>query len=264
MEQIQRVVLIGSGNVATHLGLALVEHGVAIAQVYSRTIENAQELARAVGSSATNALGTLEPDADLYVLSIADDALQQVADTLPQLKGIVVHTSGSKPIDALVRFRQFGVLYPLQTFSKAKKATFKSVPICIESPQQQTLELLSELAGRLSNDVRVLSSDQRAMAHLAAVFANNFTNYMQVIAQEILVKHHLDPSLLQPLLHETFDKLMYMSPWAAQTGPAKRADTKLIQSHLELLNDFPGYKEIYQQVSSCILAKSLGKNCSIN
>jgi predicted short-subunit dehydrogenase-like oxidoreductase (DUF2520 family) len=254
---IQQVVLIGSGNVATHLAHAFVAHGISIAQVYSKRQENAEELAHAVHSKATNNLAAVVPDADLYVISVADDALQNVASLLPQVAGIVVHTSGSKPIEVLERFANYGVLYPLQTFSKAKKTAFERIPICLESSQKQVLESLYLLASSLSNDVRYLNSQQRRMAHLAAVFTNNFTNYMQVIAQEILEKQGLEPSLLHPLLHETFDKLLYMSPWAAQTGPAKRADVNLIKSHLELLNDYPSYKAIYQQISESIVTKTL-------
>lgn len=255
--QIQQVVLIGSGNVATHLAHALVAYGITVAQVYSRRLSNAEELAHSVHSTATSNLATIVPNADLYVISVADDALQTITSLLPQVAGIVVHTSGSKPLEVLDRFANYGVLYPLQTFSKAKKTAFEQIPICLESSQKQVLESLYKLASCLSNDVRYLDSQQRRMAHLAAVFTNNFTNYMQVIAQELLEKQGLEPSLLQPLLHETFDKLLYMSPWAAQTGPAKRADVNLLKNHLELLSDYPSYKAIYQQISESIVAKTM-------
>lgn len=249
--------MIGSGNVATQLAHAFVAHHLCIAQVFSQRIENAEELALSVHSKATNKLDAIVPDADLYVISVADDALQHVADGLPSVNGIVVHTSGSKPIEVLKKFTNYGVFYPLQTFSKYKRTSFVEIPICLESPQKQILEVLGSLASRLSNNIRYLNSEQRQMAHLAAIFTNNFTNYMQVIAQEILQKHGIDPKLLTPLLHETLDKLNYMSAWAAQTGPAKRGDSNLIKYHLELLNDYPSYKAVYQLLSESIVTKTL-------
>lgn len=261
MTDIRHVVIIGAGNVATHLARALKEAGFVISQVYSRTQDAAEELALNLNSKFTSNPADILPDADLYIVSVTDDALETLAENLNFKKQLVVHTSGSILLDVIRPMSEsIGVLYPLQTLSKAGKANFKNIPICIEANSADNLERIRKIALRLSDDVRDVNSEQRKQLHLAAVFACNFTNYMYTIAGEILNQSGLDMNFLLPLIKETARKIETISPVDAQTGPALRGDKNVMEQHLTMLARWPAYQEIYQQISSEILKSKSRKH----
>jgi predicted short-subunit dehydrogenase-like oxidoreductase (DUF2520 family) len=97
--------------------------------------------------------------------------------------------------------------------------------------------------------VRQINSLQRKHIHLAAVFACNFSNYMYSIANDILKADGISFDILNPLILECASKALDLNPREAQTGPAKRNDQNIIQHHLELLNNLPDYREIYEILS---------------
>lgn len=233
----KRIVLIGAGNVAHHLAPALLKAGLNLCQIYSRSIESARELGRKTGITYTADLFAIYPDGDIYIFCVSDDAL------LPLFKSIrinndalVLHTSGSVPMNIFEPYRErFGVLYPLQTFTKKRDLNFGEIPLCIEGSSPETLEKVKEIAGCLSSRVEEVSSEKRKYLHLAAVFANNFTNHLYGMAGKILEKEGLDFSMLRPLIFETAHKVMLMSPENAQTGPARRGDDGILSMHKTLL-----------------------------
>ncbi len=248
------VVLIGSGNVSTHLGKALEKSGNNILQVYSKTSQAAKLLAAKLKSTFTTNLKELNPNADLYILSVKDDAIDSVLSQIKINNGIIIHTSGS--VDMAVfenKFKRYGVFYPLQTFSKTKKVNFKNIPICLEANNSNVYEQLYVLANQISTKIHDIDSNQRKKLHLAAVFACNFSNYMYTISDAILTQNGIDTELLRPLIIETANKIKNNSPREMQTGPAKRHDLKIIENHLKLLESFPEYHSIYQILSKSIL-----------
>ena len=248
------VVLLGSGNVATQLGRALVEAGHRIKQVYSRTEGHAQALAATVGAEATNDLTTIDVQADVYIIAVKDDALAAVAAQLPTtLQGTVVHTAGSVDMAVLSEHAaDYGVLYPLQTFSKAKVVDFSTIPIAIEASGEAVLLKLEALAGTLSKCVFRCDSKQRLSLHVAAVFACNFTNHFYAIAADILQEHGLEFDFIRPLILETAQKVMEHQPQEVQTGPAARNDVRTMGKHLELLETNPVLAQLYRLISKQI------------
>ncbi|MFA5328013.1 MAG: DUF2520 domain-containing protein [Prolixibacteraceae bacterium] len=251
---IENIVLIGAGNLATQLALALHEKNIAIRQIYSRTIESAEELAQKVKAPFTTELSELITDADLYVIAVKDSAIQEVLENLPLDENrLIVHTAGSVDMQVLEDFTQnFGVFYPLQTFSKNRKVDFSSIPICIEANHPWSLVKLQNLAGRLSDTIRQINSDERKILHLAAVFSNNFVNHFYAIGAELLHDRKMSFDLLKPLINETSAKIATLHPREAQTGPAKRNDQSVIQTQLKMLHDQPEYQKIYSFVSDSI------------
>lgn len=236
---IKTCVVIGSGNVATHLATALAPH-VEILQIFSRDILHARELADKISSScvATNDVTAICPAADLYLMSVADDCIASLLQQIPRINnGIWVHTSGSVGVDVFAELREhFGVFYPLQTFSKHKAVEMKSVPFFIEGSSSSVEKSLLDLAGKISNNVRLLNSEGRRRLHVAAVFACNFVNYMWVVADRQLRLCGTDIHALDPLLKETMEKIATLSPAEAQTGPARRGDKHIIDSHIKMLS----------------------------
>ena len=247
-----RIVLIGAGNLASQLAPQLAQiANVEISQIYSRTKESAQLLASTIGCEWVINPELIREDADLYIFSLKDSALESVLREMKPNKGIWVHTAGSIPMDIFQSYAsRYGVFYPLQTFSKNKSISLKNVPFFIEGSDSNVEKTLLELARLLSDDVRLLSSDKRKEIHLAAVFVCNFTNHMYTIAADILEEKGIPFEVLIPLIEETTQKLSYLHPKQAQTGPAVRFDENVINKHLSLLNN--DYKAIYRLLSESI------------
>ncbi len=258
-----RIVLIGAGNLATRLGLALHEKGCVIAQIYSRTEESARSLAEKTGAAYTHRIEDVINDADLYIFSVKDDALPQLLHKIEKNQSLWVHTAGSLPMDIFKNHAEhFGVFYPLQTFSKSKDVDFSTIPIYIEANQPQHLDSLKKLAARLSNQVIEASSEQRRYLHVAAVFACNFTNHMYAIAANLLEGKGLHFDHLLPLINETAQKVHTLHPKEAQTGPAVRFDEEVINRHLNMLEE-EKLRKIYHLLSENIHEAAKKQNKSL-
>ena len=250
---IKTITIIGAGNLATHLGRALLHKGFEINQVYSYAKDNAFELANELNAMPCDEIKFISDESDLYLVCIKDDKIQQVVNELSFKKKIVVHSSGSIPMDVLNQFANYGILYPLQTFSKEKEVIMENVPFCIEANNERTKKSLMDLAKVLSNNVQEINSEQRKMIHLAAVFACNFSNHMYTISEDILKQNNLDFNLLKPLILETAKKIQDNSPATVQTGPAKRNDKEVIENHVKQLENNSVYQDIYKLITETII-----------
>lgn len=233
MKKENRIIIIGKGNVASHLS-------------------------RVLKAKCTKDIFDATATSDIIILAVNDDAIAEVAGKLKNKNKIVVHTSGSVELDVLKECSaNYGVLYPLQTISKKRKLNWREVPVCIEGSNKKTERILFHLALRVikTKQVYKINSDQRRILHLAAVFACNFTNYMYAVAEDILKRKNLSFQLLKPIIQETANKILEISPLDAQTGPAKRNDKKTMREHLKLL---PGknYRTLYKLLSKSIIHNS--------
>jgi len=254
-----RITLVGSGNVATHLAAAFKNAGHTIAQVYSRDMQNAAMLAYHVKAEAIDDLDAVNPETDLFIIAVKDDAIGDIAQKLAQYDKLIVHTSGATSLNVLTQYTfKAGVFYPLQTFSKTKEVNFRTVPLCIEGADEQITIQLEELARNISNNVYRVNSDQRKILHLAAVFACNFPNYLYYAAGKLLQQHDLDFNLLRPLILETAEKVQDHLPADVQTGPAIRKDEKTMEAHLQLLQDNPELERVYTELSQLIIKMDKG------
>lgn len=249
--------IIGAGNVAFHIARALQNAPKYwLHQIYSRRpIATDDELARFAQKGVVNDLAQLQADSDIYLIAISDDA---IADVSAQLNGVlhpnavVAHTSGSVPLNVLSAHPQRGIWYPLQTFSRHRPLNFADIPLVVHANTPKALQMLSELALALSPKLHLLNDEQRQLVHVAAVFANNFSNHLFAIADDFLQQHQLPFDLLKPLITETARKVQDIAPQKAQTGPAKRGDKQTIERHLFLLKNMPTYQNLYQILSDTI------------
>jgi predicted short-subunit dehydrogenase-like oxidoreductase (DUF2520 family) len=249
-----RISIIGSGNVATHLTAAFKNAGHRIVQVYSRDMQNAALLAYHVGAEPIDDLNQINPETDIFIISVKDDVIASIAKTLSKYQKLIVHTSGATDLSSLSAFTSnAGVFYPLQTLSKNKEVDFFTVPLCIEGVDVTITRELEQLAQTISNHIYHINSEQRKILHLAAVFACNFPNYMYTIAQQLLAKHNMEFELLRPLILETAQKVQNHLPDEVQTGPAIRNDENTMAIHLQMLNDEPELKRLYDVLSQMII-----------
>ena len=233
------IAFIGAGNLATNLAKALYRKGFRIVQVYSRTKESAQGLAQTVEAAYTTELQAVTKEAQLYIVSLKDAAFVEL---LPQIvsgkeNALWVHTAGSIPMNIWQgHVARYGVLYPMQTFSKQREVDFGQIPCFVESNSEEDVQLLKDIASALSEKVYEASSEQRKSLHLA----------------ELLKKYGLPFEAMLPLIDETARKVHELEPLAAQTGPAVRYDENVIDEHLRMLADEPQMLELYREISENI------------
>jgi len=251
-----KVSIIGSGNVAQHLIVALqnsIINGAEIELVQVLTRQKTTLSHLLDFNKITDDWSTLA-EADLYIIAVSDDAISNVSEQIPYKNKLVVHTSGGISLEALASNNRKGVFYPLQTFSKNKVVNFKTIPICIESQNASDFQLLQKVAQSISDSVFAINSEQRKALHVAAVFVCNFSNHMYKIGNDICIENNLPFEILSPLIQETAEKNTQLLPNEAQTGPAIRNDKETINAHLTFLSD-ENQKNIYT-----ILTQSIQNN----
>lgn len=270
-----KIVLIGAGNLATHLGKALRAAGHDMVQVFSRTMQSAETLASLLDAEPLTDIAQVRDDADVYIFSVKDSALVQLvaqlcrheADGLGEdgavnalrkaKKGeherVFLHTAGSMPMSVFKGMAQhYGVLYPMQTFSKQREVDFSIIPCFVEANDEFAQKQIEGLAREISGRVYQLSSEDRKYLHLSAVFACNFANHCYAISQELLEEHGIPFDVMLPLINETAAKVHEMKPKDAQTGPAVRYDENVIDKQSKLLENHPHFKKVYDSMSKSI------------
>jgi len=251
-----KIVMLGAGNVATHLCLALQKADIKISQVYSRTEEAAVKLANQLNATHTTDISDVFIDADIYFYCLKDSILEEIIPQIKAPEAIHIHTAGSMNVNIFAPyFKNYGVLYPLQTFSVNKAVNFSEVPVFIEASNEKVEGKIKNLAQCLTSKVFVITSVQRIKLHLAAVFACNFTNYLYTLSSEIVSEANLPFDILIPLITETADKIKSLTPLDAQTGPAVRMDQNVISKHLALLDESEDKKMIYEELTKQIYKK---------
>jgi predicted short-subunit dehydrogenase-like oxidoreductase (DUF2520 family) len=251
-----KIGIIGSGNVAHHLIVALQKSIFEGAKIEITTVFSRQKnvLSNLLNSAIICTDWNNLKEADLFIIAVSDIAITEVSEKIPFKNKLVVHTSGAVSLNAINSNNRKGVFYPLQTFSKNVAVDYKSIPICIESEKAADFKLLQKVANSISDSVYEINSKQRKALHLAAVFVNNFTNYLYKIGNDICKENNIPFEILLPLIKETAEKINRLSPEDAQTGPAKRNDIETIHSHLDFLSD-ENQKKIYK-----ILTQSIQNN----
>ncbi|MBN2663432.1 MAG: DUF2520 domain-containing protein [Bacteroidales bacterium] len=249
-----KISIIGAGNVATHLAINFAKaEEITVVQIISKTEKSAKSLAEKIYCEWTIDFDKLK-SADLYIIATNDDSIETVAKNEHLKNKFIVHTSGSSDMSILTKnSTEYGVFYPMQTFKKSKEVDFSEIPIFIEASTPPFLEKLEFLAKKITKKVYKIDSKQRKFLHISAVFANNFTNHLLYIAQDIAQKNNLDFEILKPLIKETFEKVLGNNPFENQTGPARRNDEIIISKHIESLSKIDkNYSDIYKIISESI------------
>ena len=244
-----KVVILGSGNVAQHLIKVMKNSStIDLVQVFAR---NPKQLNLLLNSTKVISDYQKIAAADVYIISVSDNAIAEVSGKLPFENRLVIHTSGSSPLSVLSNKNRKGVFYPLQTFTKGKDVDFSPIPICIEAENEQDIQLLETLALAISKKKFKINSEQRKSLHVAAVFVCNFVNHLYQIGNEICETNQIPFEVLHPLIQETAQKILEIKPKESQTGPAMRNDTKTIEKHLDFLSD-ENYRTIYKLLTQSI------------
>ncbi len=248
-----KIVLIGSGNVATILGRLFQKNDHQVIQVTSRNIDHAKDLADELKCSYTDYNGTVDRTADLYVVAVSDMAIHECVQHYNIPDKLVVHTAGSVSKDVLKNSSyNYGVLYPLQSLRKEMKSV-PEIPFLVDGNNETVVKAIYEFALTLSPDVQVIGDEDRLKLHAAAVIVSNFTNHLYAIAEDFCIKENVSFDLLKPLIMETAARIRNQSPGAVQTGPAARKDIHTLDRHLRLLTNHPKLRTTYLRLTDSIM-----------
>lgn len=255
----EKISIIGAGNVGFHLAQRLYTCGHKICQIYSRTQKKATDLAQRCNAHAINNLNQLSSEAEIYIIAIKDDGVKTLAEEIKLLNKynkIIAHTSGSVPSTVFEKhFDNYGIFYPLQTFSIQKNIDFEKLPFCIYGNKPEIQSRLITLAKSICPNVYPIDDYQRSILHVTAVIVNNFSNYLFSMADQICNDQNVPFDILKPLINETVQKIMQLPPKDVQTGPAARGDNNTINKHMDFLEQYPDYQFIYKTMSEQILAQ---------
>ncbi len=250
-----KIVVVGAGRIAWHLGKRLKSKGYRIAQVVNRSADHARNLGDALGAEWTDQWSDIARDADWLLIAVRDDAIDEVAAALSSFvpDALATHTSGATPGQVLAgAFKRFGVFYPLQSFSLERTPIWSKIPFCVDAALEADVLILKKIAKTIGNLVYQVNDAQRAQLHVAAVFANNFSNHCFALAEKLMEEHHLPFEMLHPLMEETLTKALQDSPVRMQTGPAIRGDMETLLRHLALLEKHPALQDLYAALSKSI------------
>jgi predicted short-subunit dehydrogenase-like oxidoreductase (DUF2520 family) len=248
-----RVVIIGSGNVATVLGRLFKKNGHEIIQVMSRQQEHAKLLADELACAYTNYEGITDMSADLYLVAITDGVLFDLDKSFRLGNKLIVHTAGSVSKDVLKDIsNNYGSLYPFQSLRK-EMDSFPEIPFLVDGNTDDAITLIEDFAKTLSPVVRRSNDEERLKLHVAGVVVNNFTNHLYAIAEDFCNKENLDFKLLFPLIKETTERIQRFSPKDVQTGPAVRNDVFTLDKHLRILSIHPKLKYLYLKLTDSIM-----------
>ena len=249
-----KVVIIGSGNVATVMGSKIVAAGHDLLQVVARSETAAALLATLCGCAYTTRWEAIDRDAEIYIISLSDRAMPGLDKVLSLPGRLVVHTAGAVPASVLLGVSaRSGVLYPLQSLRKEIRP-FPEFPLLIDANQPADLPVIRDFARTIARQVEQADDATRLKLHVAAIFANNFTNFLYTVAADFCQKEQLDFSLLLPLIRETAGRLEHAAPRDVQTGPAVRGDRETINRHLKILDKYSDMSELYRLFSDQIEA----------
>ena len=261
MKEIKTISFIGSGNVATHLAIALNAKGFTIDTILSQTLQNATELASKVNAKGIDQLNQLNKTSDLYIISLKDDVIDTYLKGVSFKNQLVAHTSGSYETTKLAEISyKTGSLYPLQSFNKDISVDFSTIPIIIESENAETIDALLTVAKTLTDNTHILSASQKKALHISAIGINNFTHFILSKSKVYCELNDLDFSLLKPLLKQTIDSFSNEeNPIQKQTGPARRGDLTIIENHIEALSGDKEFQALYKDLSQYILSEFHGE-----
>lgn len=252
--QFGKIAIIGAGNTAYTLCKVLKSKEIEPFCILVRNPEKAEKVREDLGVEVVFSYEKVL-ESDLAIIAVNDDAISEVAAHIIDYKGLVVHTSGTKPSELLNRSMRFGVFYPLQTMSKTREISFDEIPLLIYANSPDDVEMLSRFAKQFSNKVEFCDDEQRKAIHLAAVYVSNFTNVMLGIGDKLLKENGLSLDLMRPLVMEMMKKSFEIYPEKALTGPARRGDFATIGEHEKMLAYNPDELAIYMILTDYIIDK---------
>ena len=246
------VTIIGSGNVASVLGMDLLNKGHKINQVFSRQYSHALQLAIELKAKAIADLSMLNDDADLYVIAVADKALPELTEQLVLINKLVIHTAGSISKEVLKKVStNYGVVWPMKMIRKSM-TTLGPISMIVDGSSEPVIQQLEKFAHVFSETVIRAEDTVRFKMHMLAAITTNFTNHLYHLAARYCKAENIDFTVFYPIIEETAKSIQGKNPGIVQSGPAFRSDWPTIEKHLEILTNYPETQKLYKTLSESI------------
>jgi len=280
----KRVVILGAGKVGRAVGTLLASAGIEITAVTARSLEHAEDAARALDAGApetlraeshhaaespagTRRIAALTDNAaaarlgDLVLVTTGDDAIAPLVRDLAGQGAFspgqcVVHMSGALSLSALepaaASDALVGCAHPLVSFASAEAAVL-AIPGSYfgVTAGPGAGETLGALVAVLGGHAVAVPDDAKALYHAAAVVASNYLVAIEDLAAELMRGAGFDDAdalrALQPLMSGTLENVRARGTTAALTGPIVRGDVDTVRQHLKALRDMPaGCADLYR------------------
>lgn len=248
-----KVTIIGSGNVATVLGKLMKNGGHNIVEVAGRNKDEVKKLAAQLHAVSNYYVNKINSLSDIYIIAVSDKAIIEIASQLRLGNKLVVHTAAAVSANVLEQCSSsYGVIYPLQTLNKEAN-TIPPMPLLVNGNNENTTKQLLKFCSQLSENVQVVTDEERLKLHLCAVLASNFTNHLFALTQKYCTDNGKDFNLLLPIIEETVNRVKNYNAANVQTGPAIRNDTNTLDKHRALLSDNTTLLSLYNVLTKSVI-----------
>lgn len=248
-----KVIVIGTGRVAFHLGHAFKRAGIDVLAVVGRNAGKAASLTNELGC-ASLAFNDPLPITDATILAVSDSAIADVARGLDTGSSVLIHTSGASSLDLLFPHDHRAALWPIMTLSPGAPMDFAGIPLVTDANTAEARHVVRALAIAISQQVVDLPHAKREVLHAAAAISTNLPLFLLARSEGLLKTEGIDPSLLMPSFQAMAAKAATIGAVDALTGPARRGDIVTLRHHIGRLTSDPDLRRVYVQLSRMILA----------
>lgn len=254
-----KIFILGLGKVGVQMLHAFSTQDVQVIGAYNRSMKSFDQFS---SIPIVHELNEISSDADLYLISVSDDAVRKVSQQLPadiKQNKIVAHTSGVHTTKVFGEdIQNPGVFYPLNTFAEEQQIIWAETPFYLSGSTDQTIHTLNNVARQISKYVYTISDQQKRVLHLSAVLVNNFPTHLFQLADTLLKENDMEFDHLLPLIRTMVKNVESKDIHKILTGPAVRGDQDTIDRHLEILENKRELREIYRKIT-----KSINKDLSV-
>jgi predicted short-subunit dehydrogenase-like oxidoreductase (DUF2520 family) len=249
---ISKIYVVGYGNLGKHLSEYFIQNSINFGGIFTD-----QNISLAgIDIYRKSAINQTLKSGDVLFVTTKDNEIANVLHQVENPDVVKIYCSGSISLESLSTISNYGVWYPLYSFSGNTSIDWNKVPVFIEYSNEYVFDILSNLCGKLNKAFYVLDSQNRKQLHLAAVFANNFVNACFIGSSEVIKENEsLKFDFLMPIIQQTIEKVAIGNPKDCQTGPAKRHDENTLIEHSNMLKQLPSEEALYVAISKFIQQK---------
>ena len=269
-----RVGIVGAGNLAGALALALRGTGYRIDQIITRdrpaSLRRARQLAGQVGASAV-IRGKANIRADLVWFCVPDGSIAGAAEVLKEAANwtdkVALHSSGALSSDVLAELRRRGAavasVHPFMTFVRGSRPALLGVPFAIEG-DTAAVRIARQVVKSLGGHAHSIRKQDKAAYHAWGTFASPLLTALLVTSEQIAAAAGAPGKVARrrmlPIIEQTLANYAAFGGAGAFSGPIIRGDVDTIKQHLRILRNMPIASEVYVGLARAALAYLPGKN----
>jgi predicted short-subunit dehydrogenase-like oxidoreductase (DUF2520 family) len=269
-----RIAIVGAGNLARALAVALDAAGYKIVQVIARdrqtSLRRARRLAAEVGAPAVTA-AKAQIQADLVWFCVPDSAIASAATALKGAADwsgkVAVHSSGALTSDGLAELRRRGAavasVHPLMTFVRGSRPSLEGVPFAVEGDRRAVRMARALVVDLRGQPVAILKRNKPAY-HAWGMFISPLLTALLSASERVAiaagVPRNAAKQRMLPILRQTLANHAALGTSGASSGPIVRGDVETVKKHLTVLRPIPAVREVYLVLARVALHDLPAKN----